>query len=40
MITVTGSGTASGPSSLVAFPGAYTATTPGIVYDVYTSKPH
>ncbi|KAJ7637395.1 glycoside hydrolase family 61 protein [Mycena polygramma] len=37
-VQVTGSGTSSPPaSSLVAFPGAYTATTPGIVYDVYTN---
>ncbi|KAH7104140.1 glycoside hydrolase [Auriculariales sp. MPI-PUGE-AT-0066] len=34
-ITVTGSGSATGPSSLVSFPGAYTASTPGIVFDVY-----
>jgi len=33
-VQVTGSGTAL-PTSLVSFPGAYTATTPGIVYDVY-----
>ncbi|KAJ7895516.1 glycoside hydrolase family 61 protein [Mycena olivaceomarginata] len=36
-VQVTGSGTAVPPaSSLVAFPGAYTATTPGIVYNAYT----
>jgi len=35
-IQVTGSGTAS-PSSFVSFPGAYTSSTPGIVYDVYTN---
>ncbi|KAH0579515.1 hypothetical protein H2248_002370 [Termitomyces sp. 'cryptogamus'] len=35
-IEVTGSGTAF-PTSFVSFPGAYTATTPGIVYDVYTN---
>nr|CCA94933.1 putative glycoside hydrolase family 61 [uncultured eukaryote] len=35
-IQVTGSGTASPSSSyLVSFPGAYTGTTPGIVFDVY-----
>ncbi|KZV89121.1 family 61 putative glycoside hydrolase [Exidia glandulosa HHB12029] len=35
-LQVTGSGTSTGPTSgLVAFPGAYTATTPGIVFDVY-----
>ncbi|KAI5807743.1 glycoside hydrolase family 61 protein F [Peziza echinospora] len=34
-ITVTGGGSATGPSSKVAFPGAYTPTTPGIVYDIY-----
>nr|VWO98307.1 Avirulence on Ve1 (Avirulent on Ve1) [Ganoderma boninense] len=36
-IEVTGSGTAFPSSGLVAFPGAYTADTPGIVYDVYTN---
>ncbi|KDR72253.1 hypothetical protein GALMADRAFT_229076 [Galerina marginata CBS 339.88] len=35
-IQVTGSGTAL-PTSFVSFPGAYTASTPGIVFDVYTS---
>ncbi|KAH7913630.1 glycoside hydrolase family 61 protein F [Hygrophoropsis aurantiaca] len=35
-IEVTGSGTAF-PTSFVSFPGAYTPTTPGIVYDVYTN---
>ncbi|KAF9556946.1 glycoside hydrolase family 61 protein [Agrocybe pediades] len=35
-IQVTGSGTAL-PTSFVSFPGAYTPTTPGIVYDAYTS---
>lgn len=35
-IEVTGSGTAL-PTSFVSFPGAYTPTTPGIVYDVYTN---
>ncbi|CEL58627.1 putative endo-beta-1,4-glucanase D OS=Neosartorya fumigata (strain CEA10 / CBS 144,89 / FGSC A1163) GN=eglD PE=3 SV=1 [Rhizoctonia solani AG-1 IB] len=34
-ITVTGSGTSTGPSNKVSFPGAYTASTPGIVYDAY-----
>ncbi|KAG8822693.1 Esterase/lipase/thioesterase [Serendipita sp. 401] len=33
-IQVTGSGTRS-PTSFVSFPGAYTASTPGIVFDVY-----
>ncbi|KAK0200552.1 glycoside hydrolase family 61 protein F [Desarmillaria ectypa] len=33
-VQVTGSGTAY-PTSFVSFPGAYTASTPGIVYDVY-----
>jgi hypothetical protein len=37
-VTVTGSGTKTPAASyLVAFPGAYTATTPGIVFDGYTS---
>ncbi|KAH8823790.1 glycoside hydrolase family 61 protein F [Flagelloscypha sp. PMI_526] len=35
-IQVTGSGTGY-PSSFVSFPGAYTASTPGVVYDVYTN---
>ncbi|THH16965.1 hypothetical protein EW146_g3769 [Bondarzewia mesenterica] len=35
-LQVTGSGTMF-PTSFVSFPGAYTATTPGIVYDVYTN---
>jgi hypothetical protein len=35
-VQVTGSGTAF-PTSFVSFPGAYTADTPGIVYDIYTS---
>ncbi|CAE6463629.1 unnamed protein product [Rhizoctonia solani] len=34
-VEVTGSGTETGPSELVAFPGAYTKTTPGIVFDAY-----
>jgi len=36
-VQVTGSGTSTGPSSRVSFPGAYTASTPGIVFDVYKS---
>ncbi|KXN84814.1 Polysaccharide monooxygenase Cel61a [Leucoagaricus sp. SymC.cos] len=35
-VEVTGSGTAL-PTSFVSFPGAYAASTPGIVYDVYTN---
>jgi len=35
-IQVTGSGTAL-PTSFVSFPGAYTASTPGIVFDVYSN---
>ncbi|EJD49498.1 glycoside hydrolase [Auricularia subglabra TFB-10046 SS5] len=39
-LQVTGSGTSTGPSSgLVAFPGAYTASTPGVVFDVYQGNP-
>ncbi|KAI0779646.1 glycoside hydrolase family 61 protein [Fomes fomentarius] len=34
-IEVTGSGTALPTSGLVSFPGAYTPSTPGIVYDAY-----
>ncbi|CAE6424310.1 unnamed protein product, partial [Rhizoctonia solani] len=34
-IEVTGSGTETGPSELVAFPGVYTESTPGIVFDAY-----
>ncbi|KAH8144516.1 uncharacterized protein LAJ45_11491 [Morchella importuna] len=34
-ITVTGGGSSTGPSTKVAFPGAYTATSPGIVFDIY-----
>ncbi|KFY86370.1 hypothetical protein V498_07531, partial [Pseudogymnoascus sp. VKM F-4517 (FW-2822)] len=37
-IQVTGSGTSTGPSSKVAFPGAYSATDPGIVYDSYKAQ--
>ncbi|KIM22087.1 glycoside hydrolase family 61 protein [Serendipita vermifera MAFF 305830] len=33
-VQITGSGTRS-PTSFVSFPGAYTASTPGIVFDVY-----
>ncbi|KDQ18179.1 glycoside hydrolase family 61 protein [Botryobasidium botryosum FD-172 SS1] len=36
-VEVTGSGTSTGPSSgLVSFPGAYTSSTPGIVFNLYT----
>ncbi|KAF9468467.1 glycoside hydrolase family 61 protein [Collybia nuda] len=35
-VQVTGSGTAL-PTSFVSFPGAYTGSTPGITYDVYTN---
>lgn len=39
-VEVTGSGNAF-PTSFVSFPGAYTPTTPGIVYDIYsTSSSH
>ncbi|KAK3324402.1 glycoside hydrolase [Cercophora scortea] len=34
-LNVTGSGTSTGPSSLVAFPGAYKGTDAGITYDAY-----
>ena len=34
-IQVTGSGTSTGPSSKVSFPGAYKPTDPGITYDAY-----
>ncbi|KAG8683123.1 Esterase/lipase/thioesterase [Ceratobasidium sp. 423] len=34
-VEVTGSGTETGPSSLVAFPGAYKSTDPGILFDAY-----
>ena len=37
-IKITGSGTSTGPSSKVAFPGAYTATDPGILYDMYQAQ--
>lgn len=37
-IKVTGSGTSTGPSSKVAFPGAYKATDPGILYDMYKAQ--
>ncbi|KAI5118830.1 hypothetical protein M0805_009408 [Coniferiporia weirii] len=36
-LEVTGSGTAF-PTSFVSFPGAYTPTTPGIAFDVYTDS--
>ncbi|KAI0371174.1 glycoside hydrolase family 61 protein [Pilatotrama ljubarskyi] len=41
-IQVTGSGSALPTSGLVSFPGAYNASTPGIVFDVYdnTSQPY
>ncbi|KAI0718971.1 glycoside hydrolase family 61 protein [Cerioporus squamosus] len=35
-IEVTGSGTALPTSGLVSFPGAYTESTPGIVFDIYS----
>ncbi|KAL9106888.1 MAG: hypothetical protein Q9227_008136 [Pyrenula ochraceoflavens] len=39
-VTVTGSGTKTPSSSqLVAFPGAYTPTTPGVVFDIYQGPP-
>ena len=34
-VAVTGSGSATGPAQKVAFPGAYSATTPGVVFDIY-----
>ncbi|CCO35344.1 hypothetical protein BN14_09461 [Rhizoctonia solani AG-1 IB] len=34
-VEVTGSGTESGPSQLVAFPGAYKSTDPGILFDAH-----
>jgi len=34
-ITVTGSGTSTGPSSKVSIPGVYKSTDPGITYDMY-----
>ena len=34
-IKVTGTGTSTGPSAKVAFPGAYKNTDPGIKYDMY-----
>ena len=34
-ITLSGGGAETGPAVKVAFPGAYTASTPGIVYDAY-----
>ncbi|KAF9448851.1 lytic polysaccharide monooxygenase [Macrolepiota fuliginosa MF-IS2] len=38
-VQVTGSGSAL-PTSFVSFPGAYTPTTPGITFDIYTSEFH
>ncbi|CAE6341075.1 unnamed protein product [Rhizoctonia solani] len=35
-VEVTGSGTEIGPAELVAFPGAYKATDPGILFDAYS----
>ena len=37
-IKVTGSGTSTGPTSKVAFPGTYKSTDPGITYDMYTAQ--
>jgi len=37
-IKVTGSGTSTGPTTKVAFPGAYAPTDPGITYDMYTAQ--
>lgn len=37
-IKITGSGTSTGPTSKVAFPGAYASTDPGITYDMYTAQ--
>ncbi|KAI5858859.1 glycoside hydrolase family 61 protein F [Tricharina praecox] len=34
-ITVSGSGSATGPSSKVAFPGAYGGTSAGVIFDIY-----
>ena len=39
-IQVTGSGTSSGPTAKVAFPGAYSSTDPGITYDMYVAQPY
>lgn len=36
-LEVTGTGTAL-PTSLVSFPGAYTPTTPGVVFNLYISE--
>ncbi|TFK95273.1 glycoside hydrolase family 61 protein [Pterulicium gracile] len=37
-VEVTGSGNAF-PTSFVSFPGAYTGSTPGMVYDIYSTSP-
>nr|AWM99271.1 lytic polysaccharide monooxygenase 9 [Rhizophlyctis rosea] len=37
-VTVQGGGSESGPSSKVAFPGAYTGSTPGVVYDIFSHQ--
>lgn len=37
-IKITGGGSSTGPSSKVAFPGAYKATDPGILYDMYKAQ--
>ncbi|KAI8820077.1 glycosyl hydrolase family 61-domain-containing protein [Fimicolochytrium jonesii] len=37
-IKLSGGGSATGPSEKVAFPGAYTPTTPGVVFDIYQNK--
>jgi Auxiliary Activity family 9 (formerly GH61) len=37
-IKVTGGTGSKSPTGLVAFPGAYTATDPGIMVNIYTSK--
>ncbi|TGZ81820.1 glycoside hydrolase [Ascodesmis nigricans] len=34
-ITLTGGGSSTGPAEKVAFPGEYTPTTPGVVFDIY-----
>lgn len=34
-VQVTGGGTSTGPTTKAAFPGAYSATDPGITYDAY-----
>lgn len=37
-IAVTGSGTSTGPTTKVSFPGAYAPTDPGITYDMYIAQ--